>query len=149
MAATTLTSSLLVAALALAEMADAQVESTSDVTLGRYQTMLLQPRPEQRDLLAAVIDMEFGQEVETVRDAIVVVLSGSGYTLVAAACQEELFGLPLPSVHRKLGPLSLRQTLDVLSGPGWRPVIDQNRRSLSFERVRREASAVRDDCHCA
>lgn len=106
--------------------------------LSRYQISIPRARHDQRDRLVAVIDIELSDEVETVGAAIAAVINGSGYRLDTespAACQQGLFGLPLPSVHRKLGPLSLRQALEVLSGPAYRPVIDPASRSVSFERV--------------
>jgi type IV pili sensor histidine kinase/response regulator len=132
-------------------MTGAEIAADGSLRLSRYQTMTLQPHPAQVDLLSAVIDIEFTADVETVGAAVAMLLKGSGYGLSGAACQDELFGLQLPSVHRQLGPLPLRHALEVLSGPGWRPAIDRNNRSLSFERVAPEGEGEdeRDRCHCA
>lgn len=122
-----------------------------DLCVGRYQTTAPQPRPDQRDLLSAMVDIELSDEVETVGEAIAAVLENSGYRLSpnpSPSCQEELFELPLPAVHRRLGPLTLRQALEVLSGPAYRPAMDPVRRRVSFERVPMSKLNAVEDCDC-
>jgi type IV pili sensor histidine kinase/response regulator len=122
-----------------------------DLRVGRYQTTVPQPRPDQRDLLSAIVNIELSEEVETVGEAIAAVLENSGYRLLpnpSASCQERLFELPLPAVHRSLGPLTLRQALEVLSGPAYRPAMDPVRRLLSFERVPVSELNAGEDCDC-
>jgi type IV pili sensor histidine kinase/response regulator len=120
--------------------------------VGRYQTTVPQPRADQRDLLSAIVDIDLSEEVETVAEAIAAVLENSGYRLLspnpAAPCQEELFKLPLPAVHRRLGPLTLRQALEVLSGPAYQPATDPVRRLVSFERVPADEPNAIKDCDC-
>lgn len=119
--------------------------------LSRYQRIALRPRPDQRDLLAAVGYMDFGDEIQTVGDAIAALVDGSGYRLMASSpgsCQNRLLELPLPSVHRHLGPLSLRQALAVLSGPAWRLWVDRVSRFLWFERVSLNEEVDRGACRC-
>ncbi|MEX2123866.1 MAG: hypothetical protein WD795_08220 [Woeseia sp.] len=123
-----------------------------DRGVGRYQTTVPQPRPDQQDLLAAIVDTELSDAVKTVGEAIAAVLEDSGYRVLspnpAAPCQEELFELPLPAVHRKLGPLTLRQALEVLSGPAYQAVTDPLRRLISFERVPADESHAIKECDC-
>ncbi len=123
-----------------------------DRGVSRYQTTVPQPRPDQQDLLAAIVEIELSDDIKTVGVAIVAVLENSGYRLLspnpAARCQEELFELPLPAVHRNLGPLTLRQTLEVLSGPAYRPAMDPVRRLITFERVPADESNAAGVCVC-
>ena len=122
-----------------------------DLRVGRYQTTVPQPRPDQRDLLSDMVDIELSVDVKTVGEAIAAVLENSGYRLSpnpSASCQEELFELPLPAVHRKLGPLTLRQALEVLSGPAYQPAMDPVKRLVSFERVPADDLNGTRDCGC-
>lgn len=122
-----------------------------DLRVGRYPRTAPQPRPDQRDLLSAIVDIELSDEVETVGEAIAAVLENSGYRLSpnpSASCQEELFELPLPAVHRSLGPLTLRQALEVLSGPAYQPAMDPVRRLVSFETVPADELNATGLCDC-
>lgn len=144
-------SSILVALLTSTGLGKAEVVRTEDGSprVGHYQTLVMQPSAAQRDLLSAVINIDFAPDIETVGQAVEVLLKGSGYRLTDAPCQEGLFGLPLPSVHRKLGPPPLQQALEILGGPGWQPVIDPANRLLSFDRIPPGGSDRKDGCHCA
>ncbi len=123
-----------------------------DQRLGRYQITVPQPRPDQRDLLSAMVDIELSDDVKTVGQAIATVLENSSYRLLspkpAAPCQEALFELPLPAVHRNLGPRTLRQALAVLSGPAFRPAMDPVRRLITFERVPAAGANATGVCVC-
>ncbi len=122
-----------------------------DRGVSRYQTTVPQPRPDQQDLLAAIVEIELSDDIKTVGVAIVAVLENSGYRLSpnpSALCQEKLFELPLPAVHRRLGPLTLRQALEVLSGPAYRPAMDPVRRLITFERVPPDESNAAGVCVC-
>jgi type IV pili sensor histidine kinase/response regulator len=122
-----------------------------DLRAGRYQIAVPQPWPDQRDLLSAIVSLELSDEVETVGEAIAAVLQNSGYRLSpnpSASCQEELFELPLPAVHRSLGPLTLRQALEVLSGPAYQLATDPVRRLVSFERVPTIEPSSIEGCDC-
>ena len=46
----------------------------------------------------------------------------------------DLFSLPLPKVHRQLGPMTLKDALETLAGPAWLLVEDPAKRIVSFER---------------
>ena len=124
--------------------------SGGDQRVGRYQTAVPQPRSDQRDLLSAMVDIELSDDVKTVGQAIAAVLEDSGYRLSSnpASCQEKLFELPLPAVHRNLGPLTLRQALEVLSGPAYELAADPVRRLVSFERAPIIEPSSIEDCDC-
>jgi type IV pili sensor histidine kinase/response regulator len=121
-----------------------------DQRIGRYQNAVPQPRGDQRDLLSAMVGIELADEVKTVGQAIAAVLEDSGYRLSSnpASCQKKLFELPLPEVHRSLGPLTLRQTLEVLCGPAYELATDPVRRLVSFVLVPTDEPSSLEDSIC-
>jgi conjugative transfer region protein (TIGR03748 family) len=123
---------------------------TSVVQVGRYQTVMLQPDQDQVDLLSAVVTRNFPEHVRTVGQAVAWLLDGSGYRLLSADLAEPyrvvLFALPLPEVQRQLGPLSLRQALELLTGPAFRLVIDPAYRLVSFELTKMAATREAHAC---
>lgn len=121
-----------------------------DQRIGRYQITVPQARPDQRDLLSAMVDIELSDDVKTVGEAIAAVLEDSGYRLSSnpPSCQATLFELPLPAVHRRLGPLTLRQALEVLSGPAYELAAHPVRRRVSFERIPNIEPSSIEECDC-
>lgn len=110
-----------------------------ELQLSRYQTLTLQPTGEQVDLLSNIVEMELPPEINTVGQAVSHLLEGSGYRLLSSKLAEPyrvlLFSLPLPEVQRQLGPISLRDALELLSGPAFRLVVEPVYRLVSFELV--------------
>jgi len=108
-----------------------------EVRVGRYQTQALKPTAEQQDLMIQIIEIDLGPEITTIGQAIERVLEGSGYRLLseknASPYRVMLFGMPLPEPHRHLGPMRLREALELLSGEAYRLVIDPVYRLVSFE----------------
>jgi type IV pili sensor histidine kinase/response regulator len=109
----------------------------SEVQVGRYQSAIMQPNQNQLDLLSVVISKELPEQVSTVGQAVVALLDGSGYRLLSTDLADPyrsiLFALPLPAVQRQLGPLSLRQALELMGGPAFRLVIEPTYRMVTFE----------------
>lgn len=109
--------------------------SEPQVRYGRYTLVNTAPETEQRDLMAQIIDVNIPANMKpTVRDAMQYVVNRSGYSL----CGPEqghvniLFTRPLPAAQYKLGPMSLRNTLQVLAGPAWQVKVDEVMRSVCF-----------------
>jgi len=109
--------------------------SEPQVRYGRYTLVNTAPETEQRDLMAQIIDVSIpGSMKPSVRDAMQYVVNRSGYSL----CGPEqghvniLFTRPLPAAQYKLGPMSLRSTLQVLAGPAWQVKVDEVMRSVCF-----------------
>ncbi|EHK70855.1 hypothetical protein PPL19_12688 [Pseudomonas psychrotolerans L19] len=109
--------------------------SEPQVRYGRYTLVNTAPETEQRDLMAQIIDVNIPANMKpTVRDAMQYVVNQSGYSL----CGPEqghvniLFTRPLPAAQYKLGPMSLRNTLQVLAGPAWQVKVDEVMRSVCF-----------------
>ncbi|GAC1038716.1 TcpQ domain-containing protein [Pseudomonas sp. No.117] len=109
--------------------------SEPQVRYGRYTLVNTAPETEQRDLMTQIIDVNIPANMKpTVRDAMQYVVNRSGYSL----CGPEqghvniLFTRPLPAAQYKLGPMSLRNTLQVLAGPAWQVKVDEVMRSVCF-----------------
>ncbi|WP_295460787.1 TcpQ domain-containing protein [uncultured Pseudomonas sp.] len=109
--------------------------SEPQVRYGRYTLVNTAPETEQRDLMAQIIDVSIPASMKpSVRDAMQYVVNRSGYSL----CGPEqghvniLYTRPLPATQYKLGPMSLRNTLQVLAGPAWQVKVDEVMRSVCF-----------------
>lgn len=110
----------------------------AEVQIGRYATVRAIPSEAQRDVMATPISIRFDARVETVGDAVAVILEEVGYTLsdpaTADSHRSRLLSLSLPSPHRQLGPLTARAALATLSGPSWQLIEDPSNRLVTFER---------------
>jgi len=109
-----------------------------DIQVGRYSLSAATPTEAQANLLAATMTVKFSKQIQTVGEAVRHLLQSSGYRLAAAesigSYAEALFALPLPAVHRSLGPMMLRDALETLAGPAFYLVQDPVHRLISFER---------------
>lgn len=107
------------------------------VRYSRYTLVELAPSAMQRDLLLQTIDVSMPEDTRaTVVDGLRHVLKRSGYQLCETAqAVTELCALPLPAAHLHLGPMSLRDALLTLVGPGWELYADDRTRQVCFERM--------------
>ena len=107
------------------------------ITVGRYSTLRAAPTEAQIDLLANIVTVSMPASTLSVGDAVRHLLKDSGYRLASAPMAEPgraaLLRLPLPAVHRSLGPMSVRDALETLAGPAFRLVEDPVHRLVSFE----------------
>ena len=143
-------SGLFAASLATAGNTGTSSAGTSEVQVGRYQSVTMRPDQTQVDLLSVVITRNLPEHVNTVGKAVASLLDGSGYRLLspklAESYRSHLFAMPLPQVQRQLGPLNLRQALELLAGPAFRLVIDSTYRLVSFELIK--ATSDSRACSC-
>ncbi len=128
-------------ALAIAVLMQVPTVHAEAVQVGRYAMVRAVPTRAQIDLLAAPVTVQFPASVDTVGKAVEHLLRPSGYRLAADAVADPsravLLGLPLPAVHRTLGPMPLQSALETLAGPAYRLVEDPLHRLVSFERCPR------------
>jgi len=112
----------------------------SDPRVGRYTTVAPTATPSQHNLLSVVVDISFSSNITTVGDALTHLLLRSGYRLADMAASDPylpiLFTRPLPHVHRKLGPITLKNALTALAGPAWHLSVDPVNRLISYELLR-------------
>lgn len=88
--------------------------------VNRYATVTNKPLAAQVNPLLAVQQIHFPQEIKTIGQAVEWWLRYSGFTLVAKEKQPEslqaVMRQPLPQIDRNLGPLTVREGLEVLVG---------------------------------
>lgn len=113
----------------------ASPEKEPVVRYGRYTLVSTQPDASQRDLMAQIIDVTIPSSMNpSVQDAMLYVVDRSGYALCPPSSQHVniLYTRPLPAAQYKLGPMTLRNTLQVLAGPAWQVKIDEVNRQVCF-----------------
>lgn len=113
----------------------ASAEKEPVVRYGRYTLVSTQPDASQRDLMAQIIDVTIPSSMTpSVRDAMLYVVDRSGYALCPPSSQHVniLYTRPLPAAQYKLGPMTLRNTLQVLAGPAWKVKVDEVNRQVCF-----------------
>lgn len=95
------------------------------------------PTAAQKNLFETVVNIQFDETITTVGDAMRLLLRDQGMRLAVPKSDDSsvhtLIALPLPQIHRQLGPISLRDALETLAGPVWRLVQDPINRLVSFE----------------
>jgi type IV pili sensor histidine kinase/response regulator len=123
--------------LAVACTATSPGSNAADVQVGRYSTLSPVPSAAQVDLLATTVTVVFPQRIATVGEAVHYLLRRSGYGLADSTATSpvsaRLLALPLPAVHRDLGPIRLSRALETLAGPAFRLVHDPVHRLIGFE----------------
>lgn len=105
------------------------------VRYSRYTLVNTMPAEGQRDLMSQIIDVTMPSNMNpSVRDAMEYVTARSGYQLCPAGSGYVgiLYSRPLPAAQYKLGPMSLRNTLQVLAGPAWQVKVDEVSRNVCF-----------------
>ena len=117
-----------------------------DVQVGRYSMIAAAPTEAQAELLETTMTVRIPERIQTLGEAVQYLLQRSGYRLANAESigpdTIALFALPLPAVHRSLGPMRLRDALETLAGPAFRLVQDPVHRLITFERCTADRFAV-------
>jgi conjugative transfer region protein (TIGR03748 family) len=109
---------------------------------GRYSLVEVGPDHAQRDLMRQVIDVRAPTGLPTsVADMLRYVLLRSGYAVCEAEALARFETLPLPAVHFHLGPISVREALEVLAGPAWQLSVDDATRQVCFTPANRSLAA--------
>ena len=120
----------------------------NDLQVGRYSLITATPTQAQAALLAATIIVRFPERIQTVGEAVPYLLQRSGYRLATTESigpdTAALFALPLPAVHRNLGPMTLRDALAILAGPAFHLVQDPVHRLITYERCATDRVAFED-----
>ncbi len=118
----------------------------NDAQVGRYSVIAAVPTEAQADLLATTLTIRFPERIQTLGEAVRYLLQRSGYRLSSIASigpdTVNLFALPLPAVHRSLGPMTLRDALKTLAGPTFTLVQDPVHRLVTFEHCSPDQLAV-------
>ena len=136
-----------VAAIAICVVVSMNLQA-KDRQVGRYSSLATTPTEAQTELLAATMTLRFPSRIQTVGEAARYLLQRSGYRLANVESigpdTVALFALPLPAVHRSLGPMTLRDALQMLAGSSFYLVQDPVHRLVTFERCVAQKMAVQD-----
>ena len=104
---------------------------------GRYSYIKNIPPVDQLNPLKVVIKTKIPQSVDTVGETVKFLLARSGYVLadesIMSAEAKSLLSLPLPQVHRKIGPMTLDRALHTLSGSAFELIVDPVHRKITYE----------------
>lgn len=88
--------------------------------INRYATVANKPLAAQVNPLLAVQHIHFPQKIKTVGEAIEWWLHYSGFVLAnkekQPASLQAVMHQPLPQIHRNLGPLTVKEGLEILAG---------------------------------
>jgi type IV pili sensor histidine kinase/response regulator len=113
----------------------AETRAAQRITQGRYTLVSTEPLPEQQDLLAQIIDIRIPASLNpSVGEALQHLLQRTGYSLCAEPSDApSLYRHTLPAAHYQLGPLPLKQALQLLGGPAWLLSVDDRERQVCFQ----------------
>lgn len=110
-------------------------QDISVVRYGRYRLVEVGATVEQRALLSQIVDLTIPLNTKnktTVTQGIKYLLLNSGYSLCSSEAIEPLSRLELPLAHYHLGPIRLKEALDVLVGNAWQMEVDDRERTVCF-----------------
>lgn len=116
----------------------ASTHAANITQINRYVTVVNKPLAAQINPLLTVQQVHFPMKIATVGQAIEWWLHYSGYSLAAQELQPDslkmVMNRPLPQVHRNLGPLTVREGLEVLAGqPIFTLIEDPLLRQVNFK----------------
>lgn len=104
---------------------------------GRYTLVKNISPVDQLNPLKVVIKTRIPGSVETVGQSVGFLLARSGYVLadeeVLSNEVKTLLSLPLPQIHRDIGPMTLDQALHTLSGEAFELIVDPVHRKIAYE----------------
>jgi type IV pili sensor histidine kinase/response regulator len=125
----------------------------SDIQTGRYSMVSAAPTQAQSELLEATVTVQLPARIQTIGVTVRYLLQRSGYRLAATESTAPetlaLFALPLPAVHRHLGPMTLREALETLAGPAFHLVQDPVHRLITFEQCAVKQVAAHETMYMA
>lgn len=100
----------------------------------RYTIISTRPKPDQLQLLDQIIDLRIPDTLNpSVQQAMTYALRHSGYQLCSAGGNvSALFAHPLPASQYRLGPISVRDAIQMLAGPAWEMQVDELARRICF-----------------
>lgn len=112
-------------------------QNESALSISRYVDLTPAPSQAQKNVMKLVLPrINFSPNIKSVGQAINYLLLDTGYKLTRHHPDprvHQLFRLPLPKIHRNMGPLTLEQALSVLAGEPWQLAVDPINRLVSFQ----------------
>ncbi|REC93350.1 PilL N-terminal domain-containing protein [Kushneria indalinina] len=111
-------------------------ESVEVVRGGRYSLVAADATKQQRNLLEQTINVSIPASMNpSVEDGLRYTLQHTGYSLCApqGRPQELLYSRSLPAAHFQLGPMPLREALQVLAGSAFELQADPIARTICYQ----------------
>ena len=133
--ASIVTTTIMSMSLAHADPSASSSSTVEPLRVARYSTMAPLATPEQKNPLAVIINLHFPAQIRHVSDAIDMLLQRSGYRVdktISEPAWVVLDDLPLPVVHRDLGPITLDQALRTLAGNEFAMRVNHLKRKIAF-----------------
>ena len=116
--------------------AEGKPASKEVLRTGRYTLLSTSAQAGQSNLMEQIIQVRIPTRLNpTVGDGLAYTLDRSGYQLCSITGQavvETLFSRPLPAAHYELGPMPLREALQLLSGPSYQLQVEPVTREVCF-----------------
>lgn len=112
------------------------IHSPQSVSFNRYTNVKIGSSPDQLNPLSAVVAIEFNEQIKTVGQAVNQILADCGFRLgneKRAPEQDYLMSLPLPKVHKVLGPVAVTDALKILGGEGYTVDINPISRTVIYK----------------
>ncbi len=98
---------------------------------GRYTLIELNPDDAQRVLMQQLVQTSIPASMDTtVGDGLRFLLSRTGYRICDSVIALDLYAMPLPAAHFRLGPMTLRQALLTVIGPAWALQVNEASRQV-------------------
>ena len=115
------------------------------IQTGRYSAVLAKPTWPQRHILDVTVTVTVPEDRHTIGQSIRYLLRRSGYRLSASLQPDsrQLLDKPLPAIHRRLGPMTLKDALTVLMAPAFVLVDDPVHRVIHYEKVKGQVQSAR------
>lgn len=109
-------------------------ENPEVVRYDRYLLVDSSPEDGQKYLLEQMVTVKMKGSGLTVEQGMWNTLNGTGYRLCSPIEQSvvSLFGLPLPKVHYKFGPVRLRDAMQMLAGEAYELTLNDALRQLCY-----------------
>jgi len=147
--AAVITVSIIASGHVSADPATSSGSTVEPLRVARYSTMAPLATTEQRNPLAVIINLHFPSQIRHVSEAVDVLLQRSGYRVdkkISEPAWIVLDDLPLPAVHRDLGPITLDQALRTLAGNEFAMRVNHLKRKIAFfaRRGQQEPSPFED-----
>ena len=115
---------------------DQDAERVEVVRGGRYALVTANASLQQRDLLEQVVKISIPDSMNpTVEDGLRYLLQHTGYGLCTPQNkpQQILYSRPLPTAHFRMGPMPLREALQVIAGSAFDVQADPVLRTICYQ----------------
>ncbi len=128
-----------------------EVAASEQFAVDRYVRVSTVPTASQKNPLNTIVTVTFPKgKVDTVGNAARYLLGRSGYQLakgdsVSNANHKRLLNFPLPEVQRQFELVTVIAVLDALGGPSYKPRVNHENRTVTYQRRDEVAKKVRRD----